>query len=177
MNEALRHEVIWESRCIGPQFLDLGTSSRWVVSFTPLLVLLWGKFPRYPLDRRLGGSQSRSGLGEEKFLTVLRLELRPLCRPTRTTVCLFQWNYSFLRNQFSSKCDTVLSCIFHPRISLFCGRHHSICQRTRISILVFSLFVLKNRKELQKCWCWLRSQIRINCHTILSFIPPELISQ
>jgi hypothetical protein len=40
-----------------------------VVSFTPLPLYSRGKNPRYPLDRRLGGPQSRSGrLGEEKIL-------------------------------------------------------------------------------------------------------------
>jgi hypothetical protein len=50
-NWALRHEVIWESGCIHPHFLDLGTSWRWVVSFTPLPLYLREKNPRYPLDR------------------------------------------------------------------------------------------------------------------------------
>jgi hypothetical protein len=40
-----------------------------VASFTPQPLYSRGKSPRYPLDRRLGGPQSRSGrLGEEKFL-------------------------------------------------------------------------------------------------------------
>jgi hypothetical protein len=40
-----------------------------VVNFTPRTLYPRGKSPRYPLDRRLGGSQSRSGLfGEEKIL-------------------------------------------------------------------------------------------------------------
>jgi hypothetical protein len=44
-----------------------------------------GKSPRYPLDRRLGGSQSRSGrCGEEKILHPTGLELRPLDRPARS---------------------------------------------------------------------------------------------
>jgi hypothetical protein len=34
-NQALRHEGIWWSGCIDPHFLDLGTSWRWVASFTP----------------------------------------------------------------------------------------------------------------------------------------------
>jgi hypothetical protein len=34
-NYALRHEGVWGSGCIDPHFLDLGTSWRWVVSFTP----------------------------------------------------------------------------------------------------------------------------------------------
>jgi hypothetical protein len=40
-----------------------------VVSFTPLPLYPRGKSPRYPLDRRLDGPQSRSGRrGEEKIL-------------------------------------------------------------------------------------------------------------
>jgi hypothetical protein len=46
---------------IDPYFLDLGTSWRWVVSFVPRPLYPQGKSPRYSLDRRLGGSQSRSG--------------------------------------------------------------------------------------------------------------------
>jgi hypothetical protein len=47
--------------------LDLGT--RWSGSFRPQLLYPQGKSPRYPLDRRLGGPQSRSGrYGEEKNL-------------------------------------------------------------------------------------------------------------
>jgi hypothetical protein len=41
----------------------------WVVSFTPRPLNSRGRSPRYPLDRRLGGPQSRSGRrGEEKIL-------------------------------------------------------------------------------------------------------------
>jgi hypothetical protein len=43
-----------EEWCIDPHFLDLGTSWRWVVSFTPRPLYPYGKSPRYPLDRRLG---------------------------------------------------------------------------------------------------------------------------
>jgi hypothetical protein len=57
------------SGCIDPRFLDLGTSWRWVVSFTRWPLLPLGKEPQYPLDRRLGGPQSQSGrCGEEKIL-------------------------------------------------------------------------------------------------------------
>jgi hypothetical protein len=54
---------------IAPSILDLGTRWSWVVSFTPRPLYLQGKSPRYPLDRRLGGTQSRSGRGgeEKKF--------------------------------------------------------------------------------------------------------------
>jgi hypothetical protein len=57
------------SGCIDPHFLDLGTSWRWVVNFTLRPLYPRGKSPRYPLDRKLGGPQSRSGrFGEEKIL-------------------------------------------------------------------------------------------------------------
>jgi hypothetical protein len=66
---ALRHEGVCGSGCIDPNCLDLGTSWRWVVSFTPLPLYLRWKSPRYPLDRRLGGPQSRSGRSvNEKIL-------------------------------------------------------------------------------------------------------------
>jgi hypothetical protein len=55
--------------CIDPHFLDLGTSWRWVVSFTPRPLYPQGNSPRYPLDRRLDGPQSWSGRrGEDKIL-------------------------------------------------------------------------------------------------------------
>jgi hypothetical protein len=55
------------SGCIDPHFLDLGTRWRWMVSFTPRPLYTRRKSPRYPLDRRLGGTQSPSGRhGEEK---------------------------------------------------------------------------------------------------------------
>jgi hypothetical protein len=51
-----------------------------------------GKNPRYPLDRRLGWPQSRSGrFGEEKFLNLPRLELRPFGRPAR--IIIFYYKY------------------------------------------------------------------------------------
>jgi len=62
----IKHQAIktyWESGDIGQRTLDLGTRWRWVVSFTPWPPYRRGKSPRYPFDRRLGGPQSRSGLG------------------------------------------------------------------------------------------------------------------
>jgi hypothetical protein len=41
--------------------LDLGTRWKWMISFTPRPLYSQGKSPLYPLDRRLGGSQSRYG--------------------------------------------------------------------------------------------------------------------
>jgi hypothetical protein len=63
------HEDVWGSGCIDQRFLVLGTSWRRVVNFTPLLIYLGEKSPRYPLDRRLGGPQSPFGRhGDVKIL-------------------------------------------------------------------------------------------------------------
>jgi hypothetical protein len=67
------------SWCIEPRFLDLGTRWRWVVSFTPRPLYLWGKSHQYPSVRRLGGPQSWSGNMETwKFLPPTGFEFRPL---------------------------------------------------------------------------------------------------
>jgi hypothetical protein len=56
-----------------------------VVNFTPRPLYPRGKSPRYPLERRLGGPQSRSGrFGEVKILDPTGLELRLLGRPARS---------------------------------------------------------------------------------------------
>jgi hypothetical protein len=47
-------------------FFDLDTRWMWVVSFTLRSLYPEGKSPRYPLDRRLDGTQSRSGRGGEE---------------------------------------------------------------------------------------------------------------
>jgi hypothetical protein len=46
--------------------LDLDIRWRWVVSFTPLLLYHRGKSTRYPLDMRLSGPQTWSGLCAEE---------------------------------------------------------------------------------------------------------------
>jgi hypothetical protein len=51
---------------ITPRILYLGTKWRWVVSFTPRPLYPQGKSPWYPLEKRLGGLQSRSGRGGEE---------------------------------------------------------------------------------------------------------------
>jgi hypothetical protein len=61
LNQAARHRDIWRNGGITPHLLNHGSRWRWVVSFTPRPLYLRGKSPRYPLDRRLGGPQSRSG--------------------------------------------------------------------------------------------------------------------
>jgi hypothetical protein len=81
------------SGCIDLRILDLGTSWRWMVSFTPRPLYPLGKSPRYPLDRRLDGPHSRSvRRGEEKILALPGLELRPLGR-TACSQSLYRLRY------------------------------------------------------------------------------------
>jgi hypothetical protein len=69
-----------------PHFLHLGTSWRWVVSFTPLPLYPRERAPRYPFYRRLGGLQSRSGrYGEVKiFYPTGTRTPAPPSRPARS---------------------------------------------------------------------------------------------
>jgi len=59
-------ETYWRSGDVAPLILNLGTRWRIVVSFTPRPLYSRGEIPRYPLDRRLDGPQSRSGRGGEE---------------------------------------------------------------------------------------------------------------
>jgi hypothetical protein len=54
-------KAYWRSGGISPLILNLGTRCWWVVSFTPQPLYPQGKRRWYPLDRRLGGPQSRCG--------------------------------------------------------------------------------------------------------------------
>jgi hypothetical protein len=80
-------EVYWGNEGIAPRILDLRTRWRWVVNFTPQLLYPQGKSPWYPLDRRLGGPQSRFGrCGEERNSQPLPGLEAPACRPA-----LYHW--------------------------------------------------------------------------------------
>jgi hypothetical protein len=65
-------KTYWGSGGIAPHILELSTRWRWVVTFTLRSLYPQGKSPCYPLDRRLGGLQSRCGRGgKEKNLQPL----------------------------------------------------------------------------------------------------------
>jgi hypothetical protein len=65
--------------CTDQRFFDLGTTWRWVVSFTPRLLYPRGKSPRCSLDRKLGGPQScPRRYGEVKILEFARTRTPPL---------------------------------------------------------------------------------------------------
>jgi hypothetical protein len=59
-------KAYWGSGGITPCILDFDNRRRRVVSFTRRPLYTQGKSPWYPLDRKLGGPQSRSGRGGEE---------------------------------------------------------------------------------------------------------------
>jgi hypothetical protein len=107
------------SGCIVPHFLDLGVSWRWVVGFTPRPLYLPGKNPRYPLVRRLGIPQSRSGrIGEEKILdstgtrtpTSRSCSPYPVAIPTELSQLLFIVHITYLLLTELSRSWEAASC-------------------------------------------------------------------
>jgi hypothetical protein len=60
--QTLRHDAM--KAYGGMDFLDLGISCRWVVTFKPRLI-----YPRLYLDRRLGEPQNRYGQHVKKIVT------------------------------------------------------------------------------------------------------------
>jgi hypothetical protein len=61
LNKAPLHEDVWRREGTALRILNLGTIWKSVGSFTSLPL-----YPQYPLDRRLGGPQSRCGRGGEE---------------------------------------------------------------------------------------------------------------
>jgi hypothetical protein len=102
-----------------------------VVSFTPRPLYPRGKSPRNPLDRSLCEPQSRSGRrGEEKFLTLQRLELQPFRHPAHSQ-SLYRLSYPSsvigivrCKNRSPEICfrdyATVDEAVFSPRRAELC---------------------------------------------------------
>jgi hypothetical protein len=58
-------------------FFGFVTRWRYIVTFTPQPLYPHGKSPSYPLDRRLGGPQSRSRCGGEEKISQPSPEIEP----------------------------------------------------------------------------------------------------
>jgi hypothetical protein len=72
------------SDCIDPRILDLGTSWRWVVSFTPRPLYLRRKSPgTHWVGGWVGPGTGLDGVERRKILPLPGLELRPLGRLAR----------------------------------------------------------------------------------------------
>jgi hypothetical protein len=69
-------------------------------------------YPRYPLDRRSGGPQSRSGRrGKKKFLTLPELELRPLGRPV-SSQSVYRLRYPGSENYSKKMTNSSYYCLY-----------------------------------------------------------------
>jgi hypothetical protein len=111
----------WSNNAIDPHFLDLGTSWRWVVSFTA-----WPLYSgeRAPGTHLIGGwMDPRAGLDDvenRKFLILSGLELRPLGRPVRSQ-SLYLLRYPGSWCSFVTDINQLLwswtYCIYH---TLYC---------------------------------------------------------
>jgi hypothetical protein len=102
------------SGCTDPHSLDLGTSWRWVISFTPLLLYPRGKSPG---THWIGGCvDPRVGLDaveKRRFLILPGPELRPLGRPARSQslsrlIVLLLLISSLLLYYYSSTVDSTI---------------------------------------------------------------------
>jgi hypothetical protein len=81
-NWAPRHEGVLREWMYSSTHLDIGSRWRWMVSFTSRPLYPQGKTPWYLLNRRLGGSQSRSGRGgKEKNSQTLPGVEPPIIQP------------------------------------------------------------------------------------------------
>jgi hypothetical protein len=83
-------KTYWGSGGMAPRIFKLGARWRWVASFKHRPLCSQGKSPRYALDRRLGGPESRCGHGDEDKISqpLSDLELRS-SRPCPS--CFTEW--------------------------------------------------------------------------------------
>jgi hypothetical protein len=164
-NWAPHHEGIFGSGVIAPHILDFGTRWRWVVSFTPRL---W-----YPLDRRLGGPQSRSGRGgeEKNSQNLPGLEppiIQPVVPQRYTTELKRSRTVKYKNKYFENKviCTLIqfISSILHRLFEFSNSTRHykrvesyNLISSARISKFIFVIlytslvFVLIYWRQL---WCW-----------------------
>jgi hypothetical protein len=122
-------KAYWRSGSIASRILELGTRWRWMVSFTSGQFYPQGKSPWYTLYRRLGGTQSRSGLGgEEKNSQPLPgldiLIMQPVAQ--RHTIKLSRFLTFPYRLLFQILYVLSLCTIYSYRHTSFCGRFISI---------------------------------------------------
>jgi hypothetical protein len=112
--------------------LDLGTSCRWALSFTPLSLYSRGKSPLLPLDRRLGGPQSRSErYGEVKILDPIgsRIPSPSVVHPVNQSLYRLSYRDSCFMLAHSSKSYTSHCCV--------------IVLQTRIHLIDLNITVLE----------------------------------
>jgi hypothetical protein len=110
------------SGCIDPHFLDLGTNWRWVASFTPRPLSPPGKSSRYPLDRTLGGPQSRSGRWREEKIYYPTGTRTPINRSSSPQAVAIPTEISRPLIYFRFLDQTLVApCDWQPCVRAHCG--------------------------------------------------------
>jgi hypothetical protein len=110
-----------------------------------------GEKPRYPLDKRLGGPQNRSGQYGDS--TLPRLEHRSLDRPARSlSLCRLQFNFSVFVSHYFHWLPSWRTVLFLTLVSetfnfnllwlwlrfLFCDTVKQLVQPISTSVITFS---------------------------------------
>jgi hypothetical protein len=124
-------KAYWGSESMAPRIPDLGTIWRWMTNFTSRPLYPQSKRQWYPLDRRLGGLQSRSEHGgKEKYSNLLPGFEPPIIQPVaqRYTIelsWLFEETVCSMMMIWIVPADGSCQCTwhrFHPTVSfiIFC---------------------------------------------------------
>jgi len=108
---------------IAPHILNLGTKWGCVVSFMPQSLYFRGKIPRYPLDRGLGGPQSRSGRSAKEKNSIRTRNRTPASHlvPMWTELPRFLYlNHNMDKNGWNSPCLLILNNTTSIPVRVFC---------------------------------------------------------
>jgi hypothetical protein len=149
-NKTQSHEGAWESGCIDPHFLDLGTIWRWVVSFTPQPLYCREKSSRYPLDRRLDGPES--------LWTTWRTERSWLYRDSNSDHSVFQPIASRSTDYAKPPHKRVIkTCViyyfpymFRPHPVIITWKHEYIMPKTFIDWFFYKISYMKVSRYIKQ---------------------------
>jgi hypothetical protein len=123
INSALRHEGVLGSRYIDPNFLELGTGWKIVVSFTPRPFYPQGRSPgTHWIGGWVGFRDGLDDVEKRRFLTLPGIKLRPLGRPARIQ-SLYTLYIVLIPpiNALRLGPDILLSILFSNFINPFCS--------------------------------------------------------
>jgi hypothetical protein len=139
---------------------------RWVVSFMPRLLYLWGKSLWCPLDMRLGGPQSWSGSSRRKK----NLVPQPGLNPSSSLVQPISHHYTDWAisacNVMQSKVYTMgFSLMSHKLLNLSCERMRHTC--SKLGLQRFELLTELTNPQPKHS-----TQITADDENVLSCSPP-----
>jgi hypothetical protein len=152
----------WGRGGTAQHILNLGTRWRWVVSFTPRAFHPRRKNPRYPLNRRLGGPQSRSESGGEEKKSLCPCRESYPGRPARSLVTNL--------TELSRLLYTTFTWIIHIKLNVKLLMAKSEDRRSGCSYpisrncTVYTTHVKMAMRNLYTLYC-------VRCNQCISFVP------